>query len=82
MLISEDKLNNLTVENIKFQEEIDEYKANISAKAIVDLYLKRFELNNECARKSDEARKKVKGSPPPFIQFCVYLKLHAENEKN
>lgn len=47
----------------------------------MEMYNRRFELNNECARKGDETRKKVKGSPPPFIQFCVYLKLHAQNEK-
>lgn len=48
-------------------EEIEEYKTNNSVRNIMEMYNRRFELNNECARKGDEARKKVKGSPPPFI---------------
>lgn len=47
----------------------------------MEMYNRRFEMNNECSRRSEEARKKVKGSPPPFIQFCVYLKLHHNNDK-
>ncbi|KAL4443149.1 hypothetical protein ABPG74_002216 [Tetrahymena malaccensis] len=80
-IIPEDLLNNLCVENLKFQEEIEEYKATNTSRQIIDMYTRRFELNNECARKGDDARKKVKGSPPPFIQFCVYLKLHPKNDK-
>jgi len=44
-------LNHLCESNLKFQEEIDEYKTNNHVRNIIDLYVRRFEQNNEGARK-------------------------------
>lgn len=68
-MLTEDLLNELCEDNLKFMEEVEEYKMNAIVRNIIEMYQQRFEQTNEQSRKSKEISdnliKLKKGMPPP-----------------